>query len=182
MRYLRYMSRGTSRTTGFSIGPDCVLHSSFAPHSDLVTLSINKWFSVNLLDEPIDEVSTTPSRSSPSFHHVTEGLGLPVNQLCMWLPLNWLSTHNLYEYCSQNLIIQNDDDNIRVHQTILIRNYALMIKLKRAKIASYLQTLDISGQDCNPRERDRPPPLPLVLEHRISQAYLVALKESNMMV
>jgi len=84
MRYLRYMSRGTSRTIGFSIGPDWALHSSFAPHSDLVTVSMNKWFSVNLLDEPIGEVSTTPSRSSPSFHQVTEGLGLPVNQSYTW--------------------------------------------------------------------------------------------------
>lgn len=46
----------------------------------------------------------------------------------------------------------------------------------------YLQTLDISEQGCIPRERDRPPPLPLFLGRRISQAYLAALKELSMMV
>lgn len=61
---------------GFFIGSDLVRHSSFVPHSDLVILSMNRWFTVNLF-ELIGGVSTTPSSSSPSFHHVTEGLGIP---------------------------------------------------------------------------------------------------------
>lgn len=65
---------------GLPIGPDCALHSSFVPHSDLVTWSMNRWFTVNLLGEPIGGVSTTASSISPSFHHVTDGLGLPVDQ------------------------------------------------------------------------------------------------------
>jgi len=55
---------------------------------------------------------------------------------------------------------------------------ANMRKAGKDKIA-YLRPLDISEQDCNPRERGRPPPLLLVLGRRISQAYLAALKELN---
>lgn len=71
------MSRGTSRTIGADIGGDCALHSSFFPHSDLVTFAMKSWFSVNLLGEPMCGVSSTPSNISPSIHHVTVGFGLP---------------------------------------------------------------------------------------------------------
>lgn len=74
------MSKGTSRTIGAAIGADCALHTNFVPHNDLVTLSMKRWFAVNFLGEPMDTVSITLSRISPSFHHVTDGFGLP--ELC----------------------------------------------------------------------------------------------------
>lgn len=62
---------------GADICSDWALHSSFVPHNDLVTSLMNRRFTVNLLDEPIESVSTTASSILPSFHHTTVGFGLP---------------------------------------------------------------------------------------------------------
>lgn len=47
------------------------------PHNDLVTSLMKRRFTVNLLGEPIEIVSTTESSILPSFHHTTVGFGLP---------------------------------------------------------------------------------------------------------
>ena len=66
---------------GADICSDWALHSSFVPHNDLVTSLMNRRFTVNLLGEPIESVSTTASNILPSFHHTTVGFGLPKEKI-----------------------------------------------------------------------------------------------------